>query len=304
MYGLPVQLAQLEGFVEAVRAGSISRAAERLFITQPALTARLQGLEREVGCVLLERGRRGVRLTAAGRTFLPYAERGLIAFEEGLRELSQNRGTAGRLIIGASPTVAAYVVPSLLRDLALHRPRAQVSVRTGLSEEVLQLVLREKVDVGIHRLVPHPSIATTHLFYDELAVVASPGHRLVRAGATAVADLATTRLVLFDRTSEYHRLTSTALRSRGLEPRGFLEVDGLEAAKHMIIRAGGVGLLPRASVADELGDGRLAEIQVTDMAPVRWAIVASRRKDRGAPTGLARALFGVLKSSYSPRRGG
>lgn len=297
-----MQMAQIEGFVEAVRSGSISRAAERLYITQPALTARLQGLEREVGCVLLERGRRGVRLTDAGRTFLPYAESGLTAFEDGLRELARgNQGRIGRLMIGASPTVAAYIMPGLLHDLALHRPRSQVTVRSALSEEVLELVLREEVDVGVHRLVPHPSVSTIPLFTDELVLVASPGHRLARAGEIVMSELSTSRLILFDRTSEYYRLTSAALRAAGIEWRGFLEVDGLDAAKRTIQQAGGVGLLPRAAVSDELADGRLREVKARDMPPVRWQIVASRRKDRGLATGLTRGFLEVLRRTYSKR---
>src|ERR671934_178431 len=95
---------QLEAFVETARLGSVTRAAEALFVTQPALTARLNALEQAVGAPLLVRRRGGVRLTEAGRAFLPYAERALQAVADGRPLLSEpERGNAGAGAIGAAP---------------------------------------------------------------------------------------------------------------------------------------------------------------------------------------------------------
>src|SRR2546421_12572081 len=105
-------LPQLEAFVEVVRRGSVTGAARALFVTQPALTARLNALERDVGAPLLLRRRGGIRLTPAGRAFLPYAERALHAVGEGRSVLAElRRGAAGHVAVCASPIVSTYALP-------------------------------------------------------------------------------------------------------------------------------------------------------------------------------------------------
>src|ERR1043166_1896744 len=102
---------QLDAFVEVVRGGTVTGAARALYVTQPALTARLNALERDVGNPLLVRKRGGVRLTEAGRVFLPYAERALQAVAEGRAVLTElRRGAAGHVAVCASPIVSTYAL--------------------------------------------------------------------------------------------------------------------------------------------------------------------------------------------------
>src|SRR5438105_5890353 len=145
-----VLLVQLEGFVAVASRGNVTRAARDLGISQPALTARVRTLERELGVALLARGPRGVRLTDEGRALLPYAERVVGATGEAARAVSRVRGgSAGVIDIGAAPSVGTYVLPGVLRRLRERNPGVQINVRTGHSEEILDLVLRERVHVGV-----------------------------------------------------------------------------------------------------------------------------------------------------------
>src|SRR6201982_1703888 len=112
-----LQLLQVEGFLEVARRGSVSRAAEALFITQPTLTARLHGLERELGTALFLRTPHGMRLTDAGRAWIPFAERALRALVDGRDALEQViTASAGHLMIAAAPAVSTYVLPDLLES--------------------------------------------------------------------------------------------------------------------------------------------------------------------------------------------
>ena len=109
-------LNQITAFIETARRQSVSRAAEALFISQPALTARLKGLESDLGAELFVRGPRGMRLTDAGNAFLPYAVRALETLTDGRMQVNAlERGGAGRLAIGAAPAVSTYVLPALLK---------------------------------------------------------------------------------------------------------------------------------------------------------------------------------------------
>src|SRR5436853_4680776 len=125
---------QLQAFVEAARLGSVTRAADALFVTQPALTARLNALEKTVGAPLLVRRRGGVHLTEAGRAFLPYAERALQAIDEGRTVLGGlRRGMSGNVAVCASPIVSTYALPAILNRFSQTHPGVQVAVRTGHS---------------------------------------------------------------------------------------------------------------------------------------------------------------------------
>src|SRR3712207_9523049 len=111
-----------------------------MFLTQPTLTARLKALEGELGDPLFVRTSRGMRLTEAGKEFLPYAERIVGGFEEGRRRLEEFRGASGgRLRIGASPGVGTYALPGWLERFAGAHPRGSISVRTEHSEAILEI---------------------------------------------------------------------------------------------------------------------------------------------------------------------
>ena len=287
--------ARLEAFVEVARIGSISRAAEAMFVTQPALTARLQALERSLGTELLVRSHHGSRLTEAGKALLPHAERALSAMRTGRSAVEDVRsGGAGRLTIGAAPAVSTYVLPAMLHRFQAKHPGVRLVVRSGHSEEILQMVLRDEVEVGLMRPIQHPDVTATLLYEDELTLVVHRGHRFAAAGHVRMGELASEHLILFDRTSSYHELTSAIVRQAGISPRGQLEVDNIDAAKRMVEQRLGIALLPRTSVQADIGSGRLVPVTVTDMAPVRRQIVLARRRDAGEPTPVLAAFLATL----------
>ena len=290
-----IQLLQLEALVAVARRGTISGAAEHLFVSQPALTARIQGLERAVGMELFTRGRQGSRLTEAGRAFLPHAERALTAVERGRQAVSEvSSGSGGRLTIGAAPAVSTYVLPSMLHRFQADHPGVQLSVRSGHSEEVLEMVLREEVEMGLMRPIQHADIISSLLYEDELVLVVHRGHRFASSAEIRMDQMATEHLILFDRTSSYHELTSSLFRQAGIAPRGYIEVDNIDAAKRMVEQRLGIALLPRTSVQAEIGNGWLFPVEVVDMAPIRRKIVVARRRDVGEMGPAATAFLRTL----------
>jgi DNA-binding transcriptional LysR family regulator len=291
----PLQLAQLEAFVAVVRAGSISGAAEELFVGQPAVTARIQGLERSVGSAVFVRGRSGSRLTEAGRALLPHAQRALMAVTAARQAVGDvASGSGGRLTIGAAPAVSTYVLPAVLHRFQAQHARVQLSVRSGHSEEVLEMVLREEVAIGLMRPIQHAEVVSTPLYEDELVLVVHHGHDFAASGQTRMAQMATEHLILFDRTSSYHELTSSIFRQAGIEPRGYLEVDNIDAAKRMVEQRLGIALLPRTSVQAEIGTGRLFPVIISDMQAVRRQIVVVRRRDIGEPSAVVADFLRTL----------
>src|SRR5262252_6794991 len=231
---------QVQAFIQVARTGNVSRAAEALYVTQPALTARIQALEKELGETLFVRTGRGVRLTDAGRVFLPNAERAVQAID-GRQALSDLRSaSAGRLALGAAPAVSTYVLPPVLKRFASLHPRVDVAVRTGHSEEILAMVLNDEVQVGLVRTLRHPDIDAFPLYEDELVLVCNTQHRFARRGAVELAEVGRERLIMFDRTSSYFELTQTLFLRGGVVAHTVMELDNIEAAKKMVEEGLGV----------------------------------------------------------------
>jgi DNA-binding transcriptional LysR family regulator len=291
-------LAQVEGFLEVARRGNLSRAAEAIFITQPTLTARLHALERELGEPLFARTRRGMRLTDAGRAFVPYAERAIRALREGREALVEARtASAGRLVLGAAPAVSTYVLPALLERFAKAHPRVHVAVRTGHSEDVLQMLLRDEIQIAVVRAMRHPDIESVPLYEEEVVFVVPPQHPFAGRASVQVGEVRGERLILFDRTSSYYEVTQAFFLSVGVTPREVMELDNIEAAKKMVERQLGVALLPRTAVARELAEGTLRLVRLADAAPLRRQIVAVRRRDMGPPSGPVAAFLDLLRAA-------
>lgn len=288
-------LAQVEGFLEIVRRQNLSRAAEALHVTQPALTARLHALEVELGARLFERSRRGMELTEAGRALLPYAERAIEALDGGRSLIGELvRGTTGQLSIGTAPAVGTYVLPRLLARYVEHFPDVRLLVRTGHSEEIIELVADGEIDVGLIRHLHHPGVVTQTLYEDELLLVVPPSHRFATSASITVEQMADATLILFDRASSYYDQTNSMFRAAGVAPRGVLELDNIDAAKQMVKHGLGVALLPVTAVAGELTLGTLRAIAIAGVGPIRRRIVSVRRKGSGQPTFALRGFLELL----------
>ena len=294
---------QMECFLAVARLGNVSRAAEEMYLTQPTLTARLKALEEDVGDELFVRTSRGMRLTEAGREFMPYAERCVGSFAEGKRRLAELRGgSGGRLDLGASPGVGTYALPGLLERFASAYPKVSVSVKTGHSEDILNMVLGEDVQIGLTRTMTHPETESIPLYEDELVLVVDPGHRFTERGTADLAEVGGEQIIMFDNDSSYTEQTRALLRDAGI--RGFrtLEVDNIEAAKRMVEHRLGVAFLPRTSVVRSVESGNLVLIPVQGGPALSRSIVALKRRDV-RPTGPVAAFLDLASTLGEKQEG-
>ena len=290
-----VLLTQIEAFLTIAERRSVSEAAGVLYVTQPALTTRIKNLERELGVELFIRTPRGMRLTAEGRAFRSHAQRAVQSLAEGrqlLRELREGR--VGELLVGAAPAISTYVLPLVLRRFQAAFPQVHLIVRTGHSEEILEMVLREQAHVGLVRELPHPATTSQALYEDEIVLVVDPGHRFAQESSILVRELAGERLILFDRTSSYFVLTSAFFREAGVVPRGVMELDNVDATKKMVEHGLGIAFLPYTAIRGELAAGTLSEVGIDGYEPVRRPIVAIRRRDAVVPEDLVEGLLAAV----------
>jgi DNA-binding transcriptional LysR family regulator len=290
-----VLLAQIESFVEVARSGNVTRAAEALSISQPTLTGRIKSLEAELGATLFHRTRSGVRLTEAGIAFLPHAERTLAAAADAARAVADlKRGGGGVLTVALAPMVTFTVMPEVVRRFRQRRPRAQLTIRTTSALEVVQMVLRNDVALGISRDIRHPDLERTVLYRDDLVLIAASTHRLASAPSVALEDLADEEFILFDRSFAYYELTTALFDGASVVPRGVVAVDNVGAAVHMVSVGMGLAIVPRSGLSNTPPEP-VRIINVTNATPAHLTIVALRRRDAGPLSEGEQELIALLR---------
>jgi len=276
-----VELGQLEAFVQVAAHKSFSKAAEVLYLTQPSVTARIQTLERELTEDLFERTGRSVKLTDAGQTFLQYAQRALKDVQEGRDSLEALRNADfGNLRIGSALTISTYVLPRILKSFRHHYPGVDVSVRTGRSEDVLDLLLHDEVQVGVVRSLVHPEAETIHLYDDEIILVTDHNHPFAQSRSARIEEVSRQPLIFFDKGSSYYGLIHGIFRESSLVPTHAMQLDSMEATKKMVEEGLGIAILPRVSVERELKLGILIEVEITGAPRFKRQIALVYRRNR------------------------
>jgi len=290
-----MELRQLEAFVEAQRRGSITRAAEALDLTQPTLTARLRGLEAELGTPLLLRGQRGVTLTAAGRRFLPRAMAALEAVRRGVADTRSARDARGGfLTLGLASDLALYLAPVALARFARTHPDVEVTVRSGRSRAVAEALRADEIEIAlVSQLVVLPELASRPLFTEDVPVVVGRTHAFAKRTRVSADDLAMSGLVIRDPSAYLHTLTLAFFAQAGTAPRILMELDNTEACKRVVLAGFGAALLPEMAIREEVRRGELVTVRVESVpTPTRTIHALWRAGLEPSPT--ANALLKAL----------
>ena len=290
-----MELGQIEAFVEAQRRGSITRAAAALELTQPTLTARLRGLEKELGAQLLVRGRRGVSLTAAGCRFLPRAQAALEAVRRGVAETKAAReGRGGVLALGLATDLALYIAPSALARFASAHPDVEINVRSGRSHAVAEALRADEIEIAlVSQPIALPELASRPLFEEQVPVVVARAHTFAARGHIGIEELALSGLVMRDPRAYLYAITTEFFASAGTAPRILMELNNTEACKRVVLAGLGAALLPQMAIHEELRRGDLLALRVDGHpAPKRTIHLMTRAGADVTPT--ANAFLRVL----------
>ena len=292
-----MEIGQVEAFLAVGTFGGFRRAAAALRVSQPAVSARIKALEESLGVALFERGRAGLALSPAGRALRPHAEQLLHALALARQAVHDLRpATGGALTIAAALSICTYLLPDVLKRFQAAHPRTLITVRSGHSKEVLEMVLAGEAELGLARSLHHPAVETVSLRDDPLVLVSAPGGAMARRGRARLEDVAAQPLILFDRGSSDWTLSHGLFRRAGLVPNVVLEVESIEAAKRMVERGIGVAFLPQIAVVHEIRRRRLLAIAVLDAEPLSRSLDAIHPRQR--PLGAeAQALLKTLRAA-------
>ena len=260
----------LRCFITIAREGSVSGAAEKLYVTQPSISAAVSSLSREIGVDLTERVGRGIGLTAAGESFRPYAADVLGLVEQGrqaAREAADHSLRSLRLV--AVATAAEYVVPSLLRTFHRLHPEINLSLEVANRATVFERVLEHEVDVAIAGRPPEDDrIAGLAFLKNELALIVAPDDPLAGGRPVKPEALGDRIWLLREHGSGTRQLISEFLAANELRPQT-LTLGSNGAIKEAVRLGLGVSLQSRVAVEVELRSGTLAEVSVRGGLPQR-----------------------------------
>lgn len=259
---------QLNTFTTVCRTRSITRAAAELGYSQSAVTSQVKSLESVLRVALFERRRDGVRLTAFGERFLPYAQRLLTLADEARGALHNNGALGGSLIVGAGESVTTYRLPALVEAFHHRYPDVRLSLRIFRDGRALNALERDEVDVCLLSAVDEPAgdFHRKDLGDDEVVLVAAPDHPLGRHTLITVADLAGCRFVIAQPDCLYARILAAEI---GGAAEAALQFGTVEGVKKAVAAGLGVALLPRIAVADLVAAGEAVVLPWRAAAPTR-----------------------------------
>jgi DNA-binding transcriptional LysR family regulator len=284
---------QLAAFCAVVEKKSFSQAAERLGVTQPAVSLQIRALEKRLGVQLVDRSGRRVEPTEAGQRLYRNAQRVLAAEEVLLDELSEDERVDGRFELGASTGPGGSVVPILLGELARTYPDLSVALTVADTHRIIELVADRAVELGVVGFARrHRSVVFEPLFRDQVVLACPPGHRF--AGKTITLDeLREETLILMQEGAGVREAIEDELRAIGVRPRDFgarLEL-GLQESVRTAVEAGvGVTFISRSAIEAALVAGTLTEAHVEGLEPSREIVLA-----RAAGRTLTRAAEAFLE---------
>ena len=289
---------RLNAFRAVAEEGSFSRAARKVYKTQPAVSQAIRALEDELGERLFLRLGRGVELTQAGRVLLEHTRQAFSALQRGrarieaLKELK-----TGLLTIGASDTTACYILPAALREFHARYPGIEIVISNRTSPVTLRHVLARQVDLGIVTLpVSDDGVVVLELIVREDVVICSPRAALAGRKRLRVRELAGHPLLLLDRGASTRSFIDRRLREAGVTPHVAMELGSIEVIKRMVELDFGISIVPRVAVAAEVARGDLREIQIFPAKEARRLGAIHHRKGGLSP---AAAEFLKLLASLS-----
>jgi len=250
---------------------SFRKAAEHLFITQPAVTLQIKALEEDLGVRLFDRAGNRISLTMQGTCLLRYAKRMESLVAEAEQELAKAEGQlSGELALGVSSTIAQYVLPRLIGAFLLENPRVRLSLQSGNTEHIMRLLLDGHIALGlIEGPARHREVRTEPFMEDELVLIA-PAHSEMRKLTRE--QLHSTNLLMREQGSGSRRVVEMALGKAGIKTKHFatvMNLDSSEAIKSAVEAGLGVGFVSRWAIAKELELGTLRIVEIPGLRVTR-----------------------------------
>lgn len=292
---MPLNLHLLRLFTAVVQTGSFSRAADMLHISQPAISKGVRDFELQVGCRLLDRTSKGVRPTREGQALLRHAET-LFAAERAAEEelLSLRSLDTGSLRIGASTTIATYMIAEYLGIFRRKYPGIELHLVSANTRDIAELMLAHDIEIAlVEGPVEDQDLESRPWRTDVMSLITSPTHPFASAeGPIEPGALEDEILIVREPGSGSREVVAQALANHGVEPKRTLEIGSTEAIKQAVAYGVGVAIVSTATIDDQIRLGRLKLIAMKDLQIARtlWQLKAPARMETPAALAFERII--------------
>lgn len=276
---------RLQVFHAVARQLSFTKAAEQLFMTQPAVTFQIKQLEEHLNTRLFERSHGRIALTPAGELVLSYAEKILTLSEELETRVGEMTGAiSGPLLLGASTTIAEFFLPQILGEFKARHPHVQAHMTVANSETIELRVAEHVLDIGLIESPSHlPTVQTEICCEDVLVMICSPGHKLAKAKHVTAAEVAGELFVSRESGSGTREFADNYFQQNNIPPDTLnvvMELGSPEAIKGVVETGLGVSILSRTTVAKELKLGVLVAVPLNPPLIRGLSVVTPKNKFR------------------------
>lgn len=280
-----MDVAQLKMFTAVAEEKSFTAAAERLHVSQSAVSRQLKLLEEELGTLLFHRGKRGASLTDSGHILLAAAHRIAREIQDVAAQISETQALQrGVLRIGGGMTVCLFILPKLLRKFRARYKDVDLHVTTGSTDAILRLLRSRDIEIALLTLpLVEPDLEVRPVLKEEMVVLTAPKHPLTRTRSVEPRVLARHPLILFEKGSNTRRAVDEFFLEQEIPVNVIMETENVDIIKSMVAAGLGVTIVPFGAIAHDVRAGRFA-----------WARLRGHRLYR--ETGWV-----YLKSDYLPR---
>lgn len=287
---------QLRILSAAARDGSFAAAAEACHVTPPAVTMQMHQLESEIGLPLFERSGRGLALTAAGREVLAAAERIEVALADCAAGLATLKSlTGGRVTVGVVST-AKYFAPQMLAAFARVHPGIDIELVVGNREDTIAAFKSGRLDVAVMGRPPEGvEVESTPIGDHPQVVIAAPDHPLAKRRAIPPREIDGETIVMREVGSGTRLLAERFLARHRIKARIGMEIGSNETIKQAVMAGLGIAFISAHTIAAEIGDGRLAVLDIVDLPEIRQWFVVRLAAKRMMPAACALRDFLVAE---------
>ncbi|TYQ26067.1 LysR family transcriptional regulator [Pseudanabaena sp. UWO310] len=287
MIDIPFTLDQLRILKAIAAEGSFKRAADSLYVSQPAVSLQVQHLERQLDVPLFDRGGRRAQLTEAGQLLLSYGDRILSLCQETCRAIEDLQNlNGGTLIIGASQTTGTYLMPQMIGLFRKKYPEVSVQLHVHSTRRTAWSVANGQVDLAIiGGEIPadlHDSLEITPYAEDELALILPISHQLAQVGALPIDELYKLQFITLDSQSTIRKAIDRVLLDSGVDPRQLaiaMELNSIEAIKNAVQAGLGAAFLSVTAIEKELQMGALQQVRI-DGVVIKRMLLQIRNPNR------------------------
>lgn len=256
-----------------VETGSYTKAAEKLNLTQPAVSHQIRLLENEFDIKLFYRAKNKLKLTPQGKLLVQYARRAAAVYANACQAIEDSKSQTSHLNVGITPTAGETIIPQVLATLCNENPGIHINICMNTIQKIYTRLKAYELDFAVvEGAVPSEGIVSTPLDTDYLCLAVSPLHRLARARTVSLEDIRREKLILRTRNAGTRQLFQKHLEARGMDLSEFnvmMELDNVAMIKELVSMDLGITIIAKSACKEECVAGRLAAIPIENSSMVR-----------------------------------